>query len=66
MLITTAGGRRRAYPLGHIRVACHLGAGDLRYLTDDGYAGVHIDGDLTVDGRPRVDEIALEHLERAA
>lgn len=61
-LIKHVGGRTRAYPLSAIRVKSHLGAGELRYLTSDGYCGVAIDGDRTVDDRPRVDEIHVEHL----
>lgn len=59
ILIARAGGRLRAYPLHtHIRVVCHLGAADLRYVTDDGWAGLHLDGDA--DPR-RVDEVYLAH-----
>jgi hypothetical protein len=60
-LIKTEGGRRRAVPLATIRIATHIGDGTVRYLTEDGWVGVHLDGDP--DGR--VDEIRLSHLDQA-
>lgn len=68
ILITRAGSRQRAYPLTStpIRVTSHCGAGSLRYLTDDGYCGVALDGDRTFDGRQAVAEIDVRHLSLAA
>lgn len=57
-LITTANGRTRLVPLTTIRVSCHLGGATLRYLTSDGFAGLHIDG----DSDRRVEEIALAYV----
>ena len=57
-LIKSVGWRRHAYPLNaRIRVACHLGSGDLRYVTSDGRIALHLDGDPA----GRVEEIRAEH-----
>lgn len=58
LIKTSPGGRTHIVPLVPTRVTSHLGAGTLRYITDDRYAGVHLDG----DPERRVEEIALEHL----
>lgn len=62
ILIKREGSRQRAYPLSaRIRVTSHLGAGDLRYITDsdDGlWLGVKLDCESNPN---RVDEIAVEH-----
>lgn len=50
-------GRLRAYPIDSFRVTCHLGTGDLHYLTTDRWIGVHIDGDANPR---RVDEVPAE------
>lgn len=45
-LIRRVDGRNRAYLIGAtIRVSTHCGPGTLRYLTDDGFAGVALDGE---------------------
>jgi hypothetical protein len=60
ILIKREGGRQCAYPTAsQVRVLSHLGTGDLRYVTDDGRAGVHLDNDA--DER-RVDEIAIDRV----
>jgi hypothetical protein len=47
IVIKRVGGRERAYPAPytHIRVHYHLGLADVRYVTSDGYLGVHLDTD---------------------
>lgn len=56
-LIRSVGHRLHAYPLNaRIRVACHLGTGDLRYVTDDGRIALHLD----TDPQGRVEEVRAE------
>lgn len=57
-LIKTINGRPVAVPLTTLRIVTHIGAGDVRYLTSDGWVGVHVDG----DPERRVDEVYLGHL----
>ena len=57
-LIKLIHGRLCAVPLTTLRITTHIGAGDVRYLTDDGRVAVHLDADPA----RRVEEIRLEHL----
>ena len=59
ILITVEGGHAR------IRITCHLGAGDLRYVTDDGYAGVHL-GLLLSDLVASLEPAPSKHAARTA
>jgi len=61
-LIKQINGRPCAVPLNILRIVTHMGAGEVRYLTSDGYVGVHIDG----DPERRVDEIHFDHLSEQA
>lgn len=60
-VITTVGSHQRAYaaPNTYIRVrVAGIGMGQVRYVTDDGYLGVHFAGDPA----GRVDEIGRDLL----
>lgn len=58
IVIKRVGRHERAYPPSstHIRVRCHLGNAAVRYVTDDGYLGVHVDTDPIA----RTEEIAAD------
>lgn len=60
-LIKQINGRLCAVPLTALRISTHLGAGSVRYLTDDGRVAVHLDSDPA----GRIEEIRLEHLRAA-
>jgi hypothetical protein len=49
VLLAQVGGRLRAYPVNPVRVATHLGEGQLVYATDDNWFGVRLDGERRVD-----------------
>lgn len=57
-LIKQINGRPCAVPLTTLRITTHIGAGDVRYLTSDGWVGVHVDGEQDC----RVDEVHFDHL----
>lgn len=59
-LLARLHGRQVARPLVPVRVRTHLGDGSLRYVTDDGYVGVHLDVDAN---ERRVEEIGNEHVQ---